>query len=350
VEDLVGPAGLAAADAAARTWARVWGRLPLADGRSFREMVEWRGRSLLWCVEGALRTATAGPRCARTAELALRVLEASGASEVEAAGLADADALLLSRAATVRGILFHGAAPRSAPPLRVAPAPGRGPGRLLAAVLARAAPPPLPPPLVGGGHGAAPVVALLAGREEREALAPALGAAAAELWRPVVVLTTPEIARWETRRARRSAARAEALLRDVLGRLRGTPGLVESYAHRGVSFADLAAADLPALLRGHLPAAVQCLESAVELFGSARSAAVLLAVPGRDERRTLLLAAEATSVPAVSVRLGARGEDDAWRADGGPQPLAELDWEPESGPGPLVARLGEAARGRVEPA
>ena len=43
VEDLLGPEGLAAADAAARTWARVWGRLPLVDGKSFRELVEWRG-------------------------------------------------------------------------------------------------------------------------------------------------------------------------------------------------------------------------------------------------------------------------------------------------------------------
>ena len=65
VEDVLGPEGLAAAAAAARTWARVWGRLPLVDGKSFRELVEWRGASLLWCAEAFLRDETAGPRCAQ---------------------------------------------------------------------------------------------------------------------------------------------------------------------------------------------------------------------------------------------------------------------------------------------
>jgi len=60
VEDVLGPEGLAATDSAVRTWARVWGRLPLVDGKSFRELVEWRGASLLWCAEAFLRNETAG--------------------------------------------------------------------------------------------------------------------------------------------------------------------------------------------------------------------------------------------------------------------------------------------------
>ena len=127
VEDVLGPEGLAAADTAARTWARVWGRLPLVDGKSFRELVEWRGTSLLWCAEAFLRDETAGPRCARTAEIALRLLEATTPSEVDAPGLLPADALLLARACTVRGVLFHGPSPGPGRPLAVdRPAPRGG--------------------------------------------------------------------------------------------------------------------------------------------------------------------------------------------------------------------------------
>ena len=48
LEAVIGEEGLAAAEAAARTWARLWGRVPLLDGRSFRDLVAWRetGRSL----------------------------------------------------------------------------------------------------------------------------------------------------------------------------------------------------------------------------------------------------------------------------------------------------------------
>ena len=35
------PETVDAVEAAVRTWARVWGRLPLVDGRSFRELAEW---------------------------------------------------------------------------------------------------------------------------------------------------------------------------------------------------------------------------------------------------------------------------------------------------------------------
>ena len=61
---------------------------------------------------------------------------------------------------------------------------------------------------------------------------------------------------------RRAASDAEALLRDLGRRLRGTPGLAESYAHRGVHFADLAGGDLEALLLGHLPRRSRRLEAA----------------------------------------------------------------------------------------
>jgi hypothetical protein len=256
------------------------------DGKSFRELVPWRGSSLLWSASTFLLERTAGPRCARTAEIALRLLEATAPAEVDAAGLAPADRLLLGRACRARGILFHG--------------PALGPGR-------------------------------------------ARATAAPRRRRGVVAVALAELARWQTRRVRRAASSAAASLYRQLGRLRETPGLTESYAHRGVGFADLAARDLEALL-GHLEAAVRQLESVVELVVAAGPAAVLLAVPARDERRSLVHACAAAGVGAVVLRLG---EEAADRADGGPQPLATVDWKPGDDPGPVIARLREAVRGRV---
>jgi len=318
------------------------------DGKSYRELVEWRGASFLWCAEAFLRDETAGPRCARAAEIALRLLAATTPSEVDAPGLVPADALLLARACTVRGVLFHGPSPGPGRPLAAfRPAPRGGLRRAIADALAPAHPPPLPalPALEAGAEG--PLVALLAGEEERLALAPLLEAVSADLWRGVAIVTLAELPRWETRRARRAASDAEAILRERRRRLRASPGLAESYSHRGVPFADLASGDLEALLAGHLPAVVRRIEAARELVVSARAAAVLLAVPGRDERRALLHACSSAGVAAVVVRVGASGAGDAERTDAGPRPVATLDWAKGADPRHVVARLREAARGRV---
>lgn len=349
VEDVLGPEGLAATDSAVRTWARVWGRLPLVDGKSFRELVEWREASLLWCAEAFLRDETAGPRCARAAEIALRLLEATTPSEVDAPGLAPDDALLLARACTARGILFHGPAPGPGRPLPVDRPATRGSlRRAIADALAPAHPPTLRalPAVEAGAEG--PLVALLAGEEQRLAVAPLLEAASADLWGGLAVVTLAELPRWETRPARRAVSEAEGLLRELRRRLRGTPGLAASYAHRGVPFADLASGDLEALVEGHLPAVVRRIEAARELVVSVRPAVVLVVVPGRDERRALLHACTSAGVPAVVVRLDAPGAGAGDRADAGPRPVAALDWAKGEDPRPVVARLREAVRGRVE--
>jgi hypothetical protein len=161
-------------------------------------------------------------------------------------------------------------------------------------------------------------------------------------------VTLAELPRWETRRARRAASDAEALLREQRGRLQGTPGLASSYSHRGVSFADLASLDLEALLGWHLPAVVRRIEAARELVVSARADAVLLGVPGRDTRRALLHACSSAGLAAVVVRLGEAGAGDADRTDAGPRPAATLDWAKGTDPRPVAARLLAATRGRVE--
>lgn len=346
-EALLGAEGLAAAEGAARSWARVWGRLPLLDGKSFRELVEWRGASLLWSAAAYLREETAGPRCARTAELALRLLDATSATEVDAPGLAPADALLLARASTARGVLFHGPAPAWGRPLPVArPASGRGLRGAIAEAFAPSSAPPLPAAAAAGG-GAAPVVALVARREDVRALDPLLAALSTELGHPVAPVTLADLPRWETRAVRRAVAEAAALLKGRLDRLRGTPGLAASYAHRGVPFGDLAAGDLEALLLGRLPAAVRRVEAVREMVVSSGAVSVLVIVPGHDDRRALVHGCSAAGADAVAVRLSPGEAGDADRADGGPQPVASLDWTPGEAAGPVVARLREVARGRV---
>jgi len=93
---------------------------------------------------------------------------------------------------------------------------------------------------------------------------------------------------------------------------------------------------------------VRRIEAARELVVSARAAVVLLAVPGRDERRALLHACASAGVAAVVVRLDAPGAGAEDRADAGPRPVAALEWSMGKDPRPVVARLREAARGRVE--
>jgi hypothetical protein len=46
--------------------------------------VEWRGASLLWSGEAFLRDETAGPRCARTTEIAMRLLDATELANLDA--------------------------------------------------------------------------------------------------------------------------------------------------------------------------------------------------------------------------------------------------------------------------
>ena len=113
-------------------------------------------------------------------------------------------------------------------------------------------------------------------------------------------------------------------------------------------FADLAARDLPALLEARLPQAVRLLESGFELLSSWRPCALLVDVKDADERRTLVHAATAADVGAVVLLRDEEAAAEPFRADGGPRPATALAWEPGSDPAPVVARLRQAAHGRVE--
>jgi hypothetical protein len=348
-EAVIGDEGLGAAIRAARNWASLWGGLPLLDGRSFKELVSWRGMSLLWLTEGFIRHETAGPHCAALAEISLRLLEATGASEIDVAGLGAPETALLARACTARGVLFHGPTPKPGPQ-RAAPH-GRPLGLgALGRALAPVGPPPPPSPWTAAGASeGAPLLLVPARDEEAPPFRPLLEAVAAELSLPGLVVPATALARWETRRVRRAAAEAERLLRQRFEELRTAAGLVDSYRHQGVRFADLAGHDLELILLGHLPKAVLQLEAAIELVSTVRPAVVVLSGATRDDRRTLLAACGVVQAPAAVLHPGAVEPEELDRDDGGPRAEVTFTWEPGTYAAPALARLREAARARVSP-
>jgi hypothetical protein len=330
LDDVLSPEGRSAVAAAARGFARVWARVPLAEGRSFRDLVDWRGESLLWIAESFLLRATAGPRCAALAEACLRLLEATAPAEVDAGGLAPYETLLLARAATARGVLFHGEVGR-VKPLPPGPAGSDGGRRGLLGRLAPAA----DAPRAGG-----PLLAVH-DAETRALLDGLLDRARRDSGLESTAVALDALVRHETDRARRASAEAERALREAFERLRGTPGLLASYSHRGVGFAELAALDLQSVLLDHLPRAVRVVERALDLFSAARPTLVIVAVSDRDRRRAVGLAAKGAGAPWAALSPAADAED---RVDGGPQPVARLVPAEGGGLGDALARLGASVR------
>ena len=345
LEAVIGPEGQTAVMAATRTWTRLWARVPLVDGASFRDLVAWRGMSLLWLAEGFLRNETAGPRCAALAETALRLLAATEAQEVDSVGLAGPEAAILSRACTARGVLFHGPTPVGRPLRSPRPRRTSAIARLFG-VFAPRQPPSLPAPWAAAAAttGRSTVLVVPGPGRDPTAFHDLLAAVDADLGHGGTVVPASDLPRWETRAVRRRVSEAEAHLRERFERLRGVPGLHESYTHGGVGFGDLAANDLELLLLVHLAAAVRRLEAAIELVSDARPAAVVVAGASRDERRTLLAACQITGTPGIALLDNPSGPDDPDRADGGPQAEATLVWEPGADVGPVLARLREVAR------
>ena len=337
VEDAIGREGEEAVLAAGRGFARVWARLPLVEGASFRDLVAWRGESLLWACEAYLRRATAGPRCAATAERCLRLLDATGPAEVDAGGLAAADTLLLARAAVARGVLFHGETPRARPlpPEPAGPGAAEAPASVFSRLRGARADVAAAPLLAV--HDGGPAAALVEALAERGRDEPALA---------TTVVPATELARHESAAAREAAAAAERSLRGTLDRLRGSPGLAASYAHRGVAFAELAALDLEAVLVSHLPGAVRAAERALALLSAAAPGLLVVAIEERDLRRAVSLAAKTAGVPWIAATTADAADE---RLDGGPQPAGRVTLAAGEAPAEAIARLVAAARDSLGP-
>jgi hypothetical protein len=259
----------------------------------------------------------------RQAETWLRILEAERPDEVEAVGLPAAATALLERAATVRGVLFHG---RSRPPSKR--------GRVVRAWLRSFRRPPRTRAAAPREHA----TFVLVGEDA------ALGPLAAGGPDETIARTSVEtIATSPSRAARREAAHARRRFRSAFAALRRSPGVHEAFSHRGVAFPDLAEGDLADLFLGALPRAVLLFEEMRAHLASVQPVAAALLVPSRDDRRALLAACAAAEVPTVFLRTG--DDEEPERSDGGPRPDLVLAWNGSASPEDLREALREAAQG-----
>jgi hypothetical protein len=292
------------------------------DGRSFREIFDWKGASLWWMTESFLRTAPESPACVRLVETWLRILEAEAPDEVEPVGLPVRASVLLERAATSRGVLFHGRSrvPSSRSLVLRTWLRSFGPG-------APAAPPIRTPEASIHFLGEGVAAAGLPGVPDDDS---------------VSRFPLDRVRALRSKPARKEEARARRRFRRSFAELRRSPGVHEAFSHRGIPFYDLAQGDLAHLLFVTLPRAVRLYEDMATLVQSARPRAAALLVPSRDERRTLLAACAAAQVPSVVLRTG-EGEEPE-RADGGPQPQLVLAWNGSASHEDLHEALREAAR------
>lgn len=333
-------------DAAAIAWTKAWGHRPVLGGRSFRELLAWKGVSLWWFAELYLHHSTDSTHHVRLIETFHRILEAERPDEVETSGMDEDEAVLLGRTCTSRGVLFHG--PRSPSRSRLR--------RRLRRVLRQTRWNALK-------TRAAVLKAALSGRPPRPA-APertVLFLSHAAFWReradpatqerrvyehyfdrlipaadraglaPFVIAVGPRAAfrrrgvrerlaewlrlpgsagydvhinRYLTGRVRRDVVTATRQVRDVWRRLRGSPGIHEAFSHRGVAFVDLAEADLAGTLLLQLPWAVRSYEEMASALEVIRPRALCLYAESSGWGRAALAACRAAGVPTVAIQHG----------------------------------------------
>jgi len=296
------PAQAEGVERAALRWSRAWPRIPLVDGRSFRELVEWKGLSLADLLDDFWRASPRLGYYVRVIETVELLLEEETPDEVEAVGLEGPTALLLGRACTRRGILYHGPQPRPWGAGRGAAFRGRALALALVARALRAWFSPGPPPPAGGGRA----VALLFLSAEEGLASLARAAAGDPLLCPFAVTVGARTPRpsLEDYPALREVRAASRRLRETWGRLRRSPALGDAFNHRGVAFADLARRDLAELMLVWLPRAVSRFEQAAAVLRAVHPAVVCLGRAGGP----LLLACRAAAVATGEPQAGETGE------------------------------------------
>jgi hypothetical protein len=343
VADLIGPQGADAVDEAAIAWTKEWGRRPLVDGRSFRDLASWKGVSLWWFAEIFLHHSTASPARVRVIETVHRLLDAVAPGAVEARGLGAEDALLVERTCTARSVLFEGrrARPRPASVSAILGKSHWNSVKMLAtAVKARLAGRPHPP---SAGPSTALFLSHAAFWRERTAadgtaaeyehyfdrLLPAVQNDAT--LRPFVLAVGPRAAfrrrglgdrfrewirlhpdagpyvhvnRYVDATVVRETRRAEASLRRLWGDLAGRPAAREAFGHRGVPFGDLADADLAATVLLQLPWAVRSYEEMAAALRAVRPSVACLYAESSGWGRAALAACRAAGVPTIAVQHG----------------------------------------------
>ena len=344
VSQVLGPEAADEVDAAAVRWTKEWGRRPLLEGRSFRDLYSWKDVSLWWFAELFLHHSTEATRFVRVIETVHRLLDVEAPDEVEAHGLPEDEALLVARTCLARGVLFHRGAVRRARHPSVADVRRRArwnavKARATAAKAAFAGALPTPP-----SHPVALFLSHAAFWRERtgeaggpprayehyfDRLIPALGEDGG--LRPFVVAVGPRAAfrrrglgdrlsDWLHLRAEgegyvhvnryfrgpvaREARRGAALARRIWSELSGRPSVREAFSHRGVGFADLSEADLAATVLLQLPWAIRAYEEMSAVLAAVRPAVVCLYAESSGWGRAALAASRAAHVPTVAVQHG----------------------------------------------
>jgi hypothetical protein len=345
IAQALGPAAAEEVDAAAVRWTKEWGRRPLLDGRSFRDLYSWKGVSLWWFAELFLHHSTQAPHCVRVIEVVHRLIDAEAPDELEAHGLPEDEARLVSRTCVARGILFHGGKARRGRRRTVAHVRRRAHWNAVkawatAAKAALSGAPPAPGP-------GAPVALFLShaafwrerapkdGEAPRayehyfDRLIPALGEDGT--LRPFVVAVGPRAAfrrrglgerlsewlalhgpgdgyvhvnRYFDASVAREARRGAAQARRIWSELAGRPAVGEAFSHRGVSFADLSEADLAATMLLQLPWAIRSYEEMAAVLAAVRPSVVCLYAESSGWGRAALAACRARGVAAVAVQHG----------------------------------------------
>jgi CDP-Glycerol:Poly(glycerophosphate) glycerophosphotransferase len=348
VSEYVSPEDQDRIDEAAIAWTKGWGTRSVWDGRSIRDLLVWKGVSLWWFAELYLHHSTACPRYVRLIETFFRILEAERPDEVESDGLGEEEAVLLGRACTVLGILFHG--------------PARPRGRRLglrarrvslrarldvakcavtAGKAALAGPPPAPPadprPLalflshaafwrerrhpdrgepVEYEHYFDRLLPEVAASGDLRVFVLAVGPRAAfrrrgvadrvAEWARLHPETGPyvHVNRYTSPRVLGEMRRAAARARRAWRALRRSAGLAEAFTHRGVGFADLAAPDLAGTLLRQLPWAVRSYEEMTDALAAIRPAVVCLYAESSGWGRAAIAACRAAGVPTVAIQHG----------------------------------------------
>jgi hypothetical protein len=334
------------ADEAAIAWTKAFGKRPVVDGRGLRELLAWKGVSLWWFAELYLHHSTRSPGRVRIIEALHRVLECHAPAEVEAVGLAADERVLLARACTARGVLFHGeagAVPGSVAVHLVGLESRWNTLKALTSALKAALVGPVRPPLEDGRRRILFLSHAAFWRTRRDpatgerrryehyfdrllpevAADPALGAH--------VVAVGPRAAfrrrglrerladwlrlradagaylhvnRFTSLRVFRETLRATREARAAWRLLRASPGVRQLFSHRGVAFADLAEADLAATLLLQLPWAVRSYEEMAEALRALRPAACCLYAESSGWGRAAVAACRAAGVPSVAVQHG----------------------------------------------
>jgi hypothetical protein len=344
VAEVLGPGAADEVDTAALRWTKEWGRRPLLDGRTFRDLYAWKGVSLWWFAELFLHHSTEATRLVRVIEVVHRLLDAEAPDEVEVHGLPEDEALLVARTCLKRGVLFHRGRVRGVRRRRVSEVRRRARwNEMKAWATATKAALSGPPPVPEAGKPVALFLSHAAFWRARpgeqgdtsayehyfDRIIPGLSEDGA--LRPFVVAVGPKAAfrrrgtvdrlsEWlrvegdgegyvHVNRYFRGPVAVEtrqgaALARRIWSELHESPALREGFAHRGVTFADLSEADFAATILLQLPWALRSYEEMSAVLAVVRPAVVCLYAESSGWGRAALAACRAAGVPAVAVQHG----------------------------------------------